>query len=70
MFFKRKLNIVLNLDGVKRANKPKQIIVFKATPPQIIKELAYYLAEKDNFKETPEHYWFLAEKHVNKGKHV
>lgn len=39
-------------------------VAFENELHRLIKEEAYSLAEQDNFKESPEHYWFAAEEQV------
>jgi len=59
-FFRKKLKVTLNLDGVKQLNN-KDIEEFKTLHPQRLRELAYYLAEMDGFQQHPDYYWHLAE---------
>ena len=39
-------------------------IAFENELHRLTQEAAYELAEKDGFKESPEHYWFAAEENV------
>jgi hypothetical protein len=39
-------------------------VAFEAELHRLTQETAYELAEKDGFKESPEHYWFAAKEQV------
>jgi len=39
-------------------------IAFENELHRLIQEAAYELAEEDGFKESPEHYWFMAKEKV------
>ncbi len=52
--------------NLKQLSEPsgKFSVAFENELQRLIREEAYSLAEQDDFKESPEHYWFCAEEMV------